>query len=111
MELALARLVPLADQELQGLLAGGLLAAADDAAVLVLDKILLLEATSRLLRGAMVDLGLRTNSDGELGHLILLTAVFFGDSRNADVVVCLPAFFVVGVTPNPAVFLWKPEER
>ncbi len=74
--MALARLVALADQELQGLLSGGHLATAHDAAVLVLDEILLLEATCRLLGGAVVDLGLGTNSDGELGHLILSTAVF-----------------------------------
>ena len=76
--MALARLVALADQELQGLLAGGLLAAADDATVLVLDEVGLGETAGGLLRGAVVDLGLGTNSDGKLGHLILLTAVFFG---------------------------------
>lgn len=80
-ELTLARLVALADQELQRLLAGGLLAAADNPAVLVLDEVLLLQTAGGLLRGAVVHLGLGTDSDGKLGHLILLTAVFFGGHR------------------------------
>jgi hypothetical protein len=76
-KLTLPSLVSLTDQKLQGLLAGCHLAAADDATVLVLDQILLLEATCRVFSGAVVDLRLGTNSKGKLGHLILLTAVFF----------------------------------
>lgn len=76
--MTLARLVTLADQELQGLLAGRHLLAAHDTAVLVLDEILLLQTAGGLLRRAVVDLSLGTNSNGKLGHLILLTAVFFG---------------------------------
>jgi hypothetical protein len=51
----------------------------------------------------VVDLGLGTNSDGKLGHLILLTAVFFGGSRNAVVAVCVIAFaLLLGVAASDA---------
>lgn len=73
---ALARLVALAGQVLQGLATGGLLAAADDAAVLVADQVGLGEPPGGVLGGAVVHLGLGADSDGG-GHLILLTAVFF----------------------------------
>ena len=70
---ALLGLVALAGQVLQSLLAGHHLAAANDAAVFVLDQILLLQTTGRVLGGAVEHLGLRTNSN-HLGHLILRTA-------------------------------------
>jgi len=62
-------LVALAGQELQGLLAGQHLATADDAAVLVLDEVLLLEATGGVLGRTVENLGLGTGCD-HLGHLI-----------------------------------------
>ena len=65
----LLRLVALAGQVLQGLATGGLLAAADDATVLVLDQVCLGEATGGVLGGAVVNLGLVANSDRG-GHLI-----------------------------------------
>ncbi len=68
-------LVALAGQVLQGLLAGHHLAAAHNATVLVLDEILLLQATGGVLGGAVEYLSLGANSD-HLGHLIHLTAVF-----------------------------------
>jgi len=71
---ALLGLVALAGQVLQGLLAGHHLAAAYDAAVLVLDEILLLEATGGVLGGAVENLSLGANGD-HLGHLIYLTAI------------------------------------
>lgn len=47
-------------QAQDGLLASGLLAAADDASALGLDQILLLQATGSVLGGAVEDLGLGT---------------------------------------------------
>jgi len=75
-ESALLRLVALAGQVLQGLATSGLLAAADDAAVLVLDQIGLDQTAGGVLGSAVVNLGLGANSDG-IGHLIHLTAVLF----------------------------------
>lgn len=72
----LLRLVALAGQVLQGLAAGEHLAAAHDAAVLVLDEVLLLEATGGVLGAAVENLGLGANCD-HVRHLILLTAVLF----------------------------------
>ena len=74
LERTLVRLVALAGQELQGLLAGLHLLAADDAAVLVLHQILLLQATGGVLGRSVVNL--RLGANGHLVHLILLTAVF-----------------------------------
>jgi len=68
-------LVALAGQELQGLLAGQHLATADDAAVLVLDEVLLLEATGGVLGRTVENLGLGTGCD-HLGHLIHWAAIF-----------------------------------
>jgi hypothetical protein len=73
---ALARLVALAGQELQGLLAGHHLAAADDATMLVLDEVLLLETTGRVLGSTVENLGLGTSCD-HLGHLIHWAAIFW----------------------------------
>lgn len=72
---ALLGLVALAGQILQGLLAGHHLAAAHNATVLVLDEVLLLQTTGRVLGGAVEHLGLGTNSHLELGHLILRAAI------------------------------------
>jgi hypothetical protein len=85
LEAALARLVALAGQVLQGLLAGRHLLAADNAAVLVLDQILLGQATGSVLRSAMVHLGLGANSGDVLSHLILTAAVFCGGGRRLNV--------------------------
>jgi hypothetical protein len=71
----LASLVALAGQELQGLLAGEHLATADDAAVLVLDEVLLLETTGGVLGSTVENLGLGTDSD-HLGHLIHWATIF-----------------------------------
>lgn len=71
----LASLVALAGQELQGLLAGHHLATADDAAVLVLDEVLLLEATGGVLGSTVENLGLGTDSE-HLGHLIHWATIF-----------------------------------
>lgn len=76
LEAALARLVALASQILQGLLAREHLLAADNAAVLVLHQILLLEATGGVLSSTVVNLGLRANRLN-IRHLILLTAISF----------------------------------
>ena len=74
-ESTLASLVALAGQELQGLLAGHHLATADDATVLVLDEVLLLEATGGVLGSTVENLGLGTGCD-HLGHLIHWTTKF-----------------------------------
>ncbi len=78
-ERTLARLVALAGKVLQGLLARSHLLAADNALMLVLDKILLLKATGRMLRRAVEYLGLRTNGHLKLGHLILVAAILSAD--------------------------------
>jgi hypothetical protein len=67
-------LVALAGQILQGLLAGGHLPAADDAAVLVLHQVLLLQTTGGMLGSAVEHLSLRANSHLKLSHLILVAA-------------------------------------
>lgn len=69
LEGALPRLVALAGQELQRLLAGQHLLAAHNAAVLVLDQVLLVQATGRVLRRAVEHLSLGANR-GDIGHLI-----------------------------------------
>lgn len=74
-ERALLGLVALAGQVLQSLLAGHHLAAAHDAAMLVLHQILLLQTTGRVLGGAVEHLSLGTNSHLKLGHLILRVAI------------------------------------
>ena len=63
-------LVALAGQVLEGLAALGLLLAAYNAAVLVLDKVGLGEATGGVLGVAVENRGLGTDS-GDFGHLIL----------------------------------------
>lgn len=85
LEAALLRLVALAGQVLQGLLAGHHLLAADNAAVLVLDQILLGQTTGSVLRSAMVHLGLGANRGNMLSHLILTAAVFCGGDRRLNV--------------------------
>lgn len=75
-ERTLLGLVALAGQVLQGLLAGEHLAAAHNAAVLVLHQILLGQTTGGVLGRAVENLGLGANCD-HLRHLILLTAVLF----------------------------------
>lgn len=75
-ERTLLRLVALAGQVLQGLLARQHLTAAHNAAVLVLDEVLLCQATGGVLGGTVENLGLGANSD-HLRHLIHLTAVLF----------------------------------
>jgi hypothetical protein len=75
LEGALARLVALAGQELQGLLAGHHLLTAHNAAVLVLHQILLSQATGGVLGSAVEYLGLGANCD-HLSHLILRAAIF-----------------------------------
>ncbi len=65
----LLRLVALAGQILQGLATGGLLAAADDPAALVLHQIGLGEAAGGVVGRAVVDLGLGADGDG-VGHSI-----------------------------------------
>jgi hypothetical protein len=67
---ALARLVALAGQVLQGAATGGLLAAADDPAALVLHQVGLGEATGGVVGGAVVHLGLGADGNG-VGHSIL----------------------------------------
>ena len=71
----LARLVALAGQVLQSLLAGHHLLAAYNAAVLVLDKVLLLKTAGRVLGRTVEYLGLGTSRHFKLGHLILVAAV------------------------------------
>ena len=58
---ALLGLVALAGQILQGLLSREHLAAAHNAAMLVLNEVLLLQTTGRMLGRAMENLGLGTN--------------------------------------------------
>ncbi len=72
---ALARLVALAGKELQGLLTGHHLLAANNTAVLVLDEVLLLKATGGVLGRTVENLGLGANSGDMLGHLILGVAI------------------------------------
>ena len=78
---SLASLVALAGKELQGLLAGLHLAAAHDTAVLVLDEILLLQATRGMLGSSVVNHSLGASSHFKFGHLILLTAIFLLSPR------------------------------
>ena len=77
LEAALLGLVALAGQVLQGLLASGHLLAADNAAVLVLDEVLLLQTAGRVLGSAVEHLGLGTSGNLKLGHLILNAAICF----------------------------------
>ncbi len=79
---SLARLVALAGEVLQGLLAGLHLLAANDAAVLVLDKVLLCEAARGVLGSSVVDHCLGASSHFKFGHLILLTAIFLLGPRD-----------------------------
>lgn len=74
LEGALPRLVALAGQELQRLLAGQHLLAAHNAAVLVLDEVLLVQAAGRVLRRAVEHLGLGANR-GDICHLIFGVAI------------------------------------
>lgn len=85
-ECTLARLVALAGEVLQGLLAGLHLLAADDAAVLVLDEVLLLQATRGVLGSSVVNHSLGANSHFKFGHLILLTAIFLLSPRGQKLI-------------------------
>lgn len=80
-------LVALASQVLQGLLASGHLATAHDAAMLVLNEVLLLQTTGRVLSSTVENLGLGTNSD-HLGHLIsdaaILNAAYPQPAKKVD---------------------------
>lgn len=69
------RLVALAGEVLEGLLAGGELLTTHNAPVLVLDEVLLGEAAGGVLGGSVVNLGLGSSGDFKFGHLILLTAI------------------------------------
>ena len=69
-------LVALAGQVLEGLATGGLLLAAHNAAVLVLDEVRLDQATGGMLSRSVEDLGLGANGR-EFGHLILRTRFLF----------------------------------
>ena len=82
-ENALLGLVAPARQVLERLAASGLLLAADNAAVLVLNKVRLLETTGSVLRRSVKDLCFGANS-GYFGHLILLTAIIFSSGGGAD---------------------------
>jgi len=75
-ENALLGLVAPARQVLERLAARGLLLAAHNAAVLVLDKVRLLETPGRVHRRSVENLCFGANS-GYFGHLILLTAIIF----------------------------------
>ena len=74
-ERALLGLVALASKILERLLAGHHLATAYNAAVLVLNEILLLQTTGGVLGGAVENLGLGTSGNFKLGHLILRGAI------------------------------------
>jgi len=74
-ERALLGLVALAGEVLESLAARGLLTAAYNPAVLVLNEVTLLETTGRVCRRSVPDLGLGANCD--LNHLILWNAILF----------------------------------
>ena len=74
-ERTLLGLVALAREVLECLAARGLLAAAYNPAVLVLNEVTLLETTGRVRRRSVPDLGLGANCD--LNHLILWNAILF----------------------------------
>ena len=73
-ECALLRLVALPGKILERLAASGHLAAADNPAVLVLNKVLLLETAGGVLRRTVPDLRFRANC-GDFGHLIQWNAI------------------------------------
>jgi hypothetical protein len=68
-------LVALAGQVLQGLLACSHLLAAYNTTVLVLDQILLGQATGGVLGSSVENLGLGASGHFEFGHLIQMTAI------------------------------------
>ena len=74
-ERTLLGLVALAREVLECLAACGLLAAAYNPAVLVLNEVTLFETTGRVRRRSVPDLGLGANCD--LNHLILWNAILF----------------------------------
>jgi len=74
-ERTLLGLVALARQVLERLAARHHLAAANNPAVLVLDKVALLETTGRVRCRSVPDLGLGSNC--HLNHLILWNAILF----------------------------------
>lgn len=84
LEGSLARLVALAGQVLKSLLASHHLLAANNATMLVLDKVLLLETTGRVLGRAMEHLGLGTSRHFKLGHLILVAAILSAGEAGLD---------------------------
>ena len=77
-ERTLLGLVALTREVLEGLAACGLLAAAYNPAVLVLNKVTLLETTGRVRRRSVPDLSLGANC--HLNHLILLTAIIYPEA-------------------------------
>lgn len=81
-------------QAQDGLLASGLLAAADDASALGLDQILLLQATGSVLGGAVEDLGL-----GAQG-------LDLGATLHGGVVLTSAAVFAAGATSRSHSFLF-----
>ena len=81
-------------QAQDGLLASGLLAAADDASALGLDQILLLQATGSVLGGAVEDLGL--GADG----------LDFGATLHGGIVLTSAAVLAVGATSRSHSFLF-----
>jgi len=74
-ESTLLGLVALAGQVLQGLLAGSHLLAAYNAAMLVLDQILLGQTAGGVLGSSVENLGLGASGHFEFGHLIQMTAI------------------------------------
>ncbi len=73
---ALLGLVATTGQVLQGLATGGLLLAAYNATVLVLDQVGLGETAGRVLGVSVENRGLGANG-GDFGHLIMWTAKFY----------------------------------
>jgi hypothetical protein len=75
LERTLLGLVALAGEVLQSLLASHHLLATHNAAMLVLDEVLLLQTTGGVLSSTVENLGLGANSHLKFRHLILLTAI------------------------------------
>ena len=73
LECPLLRLVPRLNKVLERLLAKSVLLLGNDATVLVLHEVLLLEATARVVRRAMPDLRVRTDSAASTAHLLIHT--------------------------------------
>ena len=86
-ERALLGLVALARQVLERLATRQHLAAADNAAVLVLDEVRLRETTGRVLCRSVKNLGLGTNCH-HFGHLIQWNAILFDSGGGARGLIC-----------------------